>query len=133
MCDYTDYKHKVLYSKSVIVNNKKNHIVETLKITTHRNRKVYKLKKNAEKEVKSLTMGNEKKSKPFVVFKTKQELMMSEEQNQLELETKVKEELTSFDYKLTDVFGATVTLDSPPKVVAVKLIKDPSEFIELAF
>lgn len=78
-------------------------------------------------------MGNEKKSKPFVVFKTKQELMMSEEQNQLELETKVKEELTSFDYKLTDVFGATVTLDSPPKVVAVKLIKDPSEFIELAF
>lgn len=57
MCDYTDYKHKVLYSKSVIVNNKKNHIVETLKITTHRNRKVYKLKKNAEKEGEKLNYG----------------------------------------------------------------------------
>jgi len=77
------------------------------------------------------TMAEMKESKPFVLFRTKEELVLSKEQGQLEFGDGVTKELER--HKLKDVLGAKMKLNSPPKVIEVKAIQNPEEFFDLAF
>lgn len=71
----------------------------------------------------------EKKS--VLLFKTKNELLLAEERNQLVLDENVKKELN--EYSLSSLLGATVTKNSPGKVVSVELVDSAEKFMDLAF
>ena len=70
-------------------------------------------------------------NKPFVLFRTKQELLQSKVQGQLEFGEGVENELKNHDPQ--EVLGVTVRVASPPTVVEVKKVGDMASFSELAF
>ena len=72
-----------------------------------------------------------KETKPFVMFRTRQELVRAEAQNQLVLKDEVKKDLDKFG--LEEVLGVTVTMNSLPTVVDIKRVDSPEVFLELAF
>ncbi|MCX6708637.1 MAG: hypothetical protein NTW67_03230 [Candidatus Woesearchaeota archaeon] len=69
--------------------------------------------------------------KPFVMFRTKQELMQSKVQNLVEFAEGVEEQLKQFSPSA--VLGVTVTINSPPTIVSVKPADDLEDFSQLAF
>jgi len=74
------------------------------------------------------------KSKAFFLLKTKSELLLAEERNQLEIEPTIKKRLENgVEFKQNSLVGATVTKNSPAKVVDVKLVDSPELFLEFAF
>lgn len=74
---------------------------------------------------------NLENEKPFVLFKTKQELVEAKAKKQLDFSPEIETKLNKFE--LGEVLGVKVMVNSPSMVVDVEAVTDPNVFLELAF
>ena len=69
--------------------------------------------------------------KPFVLLKTKRELLQAKYNKQLVFGEGVEDKLGQFN--VDSVLAAKVTLNSPTTVIEVDSAEDPQKFLELVF
>ena len=68
--------------------------------------------------------------KPYVVFKSKKELVQARVNGQLEFSEDVEKIIKNF--VPDEVLGATISVNSPATVLSVKPVSKPEDFFELA-
>ena len=71
------------------------------------------------------------KKKPFTLLKTRQELLRSRKNDQLEFAEGIERDLDQFG--VNEVLAAEITVNSPSKVVSVKSLDTPDKFSEAFF
>lgn len=72
--------------------------------------------------------------RPFVLFKTKRELLYGETDNSWEILPTARASLLAEGVEQEDVFGVKMTVESPTRVVDAKKVSgNPEEFFSLAF